>query len=107
MLAIRSPETKSSSSRGKRNQQTEVDLNFYSNVPNYELSLDEFEKMALARLKVRPLIPQRYDDVENQINFNIRLFQFIHMISRIRYETNPKSFIILTVLHFDYRYFVK
>lgn len=30
-----------------------ADLNFYSNPPTYELSLDEFEQFALARLKVR------------------------------------------------------
>lgn len=30
-----------------------LELNFYSTPPNYELSLDEFEELALARLKVR------------------------------------------------------
>ena len=32
---------------------TPVELNFYATPPSYELSLDEFEELALARLKVR------------------------------------------------------
>ncbi len=30
-----------------------LELNFYATPPNYELSIDEFESLALARLKVR------------------------------------------------------
>ena len=30
-----------------------LELSFFSTPPNYELSLDEFEELALARLKVR------------------------------------------------------
>jgi len=52
MFAIRNPEAKVNPNRRKRNQISDVDLDFYSDVPNYELSLDEFEEMALARLKV-------------------------------------------------------
>ena len=29
-----------------------LELNFYATPPNYELTLDEFEELALARLKV-------------------------------------------------------
>jgi len=29
-----------------------IELNFYLNPPSHELSLDEFEELALARLKV-------------------------------------------------------
>lgn len=29
------------------------DLNFYNDIPSHELSIDEFEELALARLKVR------------------------------------------------------
>mmetsp|Transcript_23527 Transcript_23527/g.34202 ORF Transcript_23527/g.34202 Transcript_23527/m.34202 type:complete len:95 (-) Transcript_23527:112-396(-) len=31
----------------------EAPLDFYAEIPSYELSLDEFEEFALARLKVR------------------------------------------------------
>jgi hypothetical protein len=37
---------------GKVAETNAYDLNFYSNPPSYELSLDEFEQFALARLKV-------------------------------------------------------
>jgi hypothetical protein len=33
-----------------------LELNFYASPPSYELSLDEFEDLALARLKVRTTI---------------------------------------------------
>ena len=35
-----------------------VDVDMYLDVPSYELSLDEFEEYALARLKVRRFILQ-------------------------------------------------
>jgi hypothetical protein len=37
---------------GASTETNAYDLNFYSNPPSYELSLDEFEQFALARLKV-------------------------------------------------------
>jgi hypothetical protein len=37
----------------ERSDALNLELNFYSTPPNYELSLDEFEELALARLKVR------------------------------------------------------
>ena len=36
-----------------------LELNFYATPPNYELSIDEFESLALARLKVRIFIESR------------------------------------------------
>lgn len=36
------------------------ELNFYANPPSYELSLDEFEQFALARLKVNDLYRHLY-----------------------------------------------
>lgn len=36
------------------------ELNFYANPPSYELSLDEFEQFALARLKVNDLYRYSY-----------------------------------------------
>ena len=37
------------------NSNNTLELNFYGSPPNYELSIDEFESLALARLKVSTL----------------------------------------------------
>jgi len=56
MLAVRSPEAKLYSKRVTNRENvvssSEIDVSFYADVPNYEMSLDEFEEMALTRLKV-------------------------------------------------------
>ena len=39
-------------SRMMMDSSSNIELNFYLNPPSHELSLDEFEELALARLKV-------------------------------------------------------
>ena len=73
----------------------ELELSFYANPPDYELSLDEFEELALARLKVRARETKRKQTWHIHESFSVRETKSKkgnHEYSAFNLDTKEKKF---------------
>jgi hypothetical protein len=92
--------------KSSRNEST---LNFYAEPPHFELSLDEFEEFALARLKVRnvTLCPVNVNEMQKENYLNKIIPVMTHFVSPFPILFHSSLLILSLFIIYFIRFFAR